>query len=191
MVAVEKMPKWMRAAEIILGLVSLIAGIFVIIYPGIAVLSLILLLSIGLIFLGWRDVIIGAIGKMLPTWMRAAYIILGVLVFILSAVVIAEPGFAVLTLVLLLYLALFFRGVAGITLGATAKMFSTPLRAASIAVGALSIVLAIIFLFAPGLAVATLILLLSIGLFITGVEAIAAGAIGREIVPLISAIRKN
>ena len=191
MVAVEKMPKWTRAAEIILGLVSLIAGVFVIIYPGIAVLSLILLLSIGLIFLGWRDIVIGAIGKMLPTWLRAAYIILGVLVFILSVVVIAEPGFAVLTLVLLLYLALFFRGVAGITLGATAKMFSTPLRAASIAVGALSIVLAIIFLAAPGLAVATLILLLSIGLFITGVEAIAAGAIGREIIPLISAIRKN
>lgn len=191
MVAVEKMPKWTRAAEIILGLVSLIAGIFVIIYPGIAVLSLILLLSIGLIFLGWRDIVIGAIGKMLPTWLRAAYIILGLLVFILSVVVIAEPGFAVLTLVLLLYLALFFRGVAGITLGATAKMFSTPLRAASIAVGALSIVLAIIFLVAPGLAVATLILLLSIGLFIIGVEAIAAGAIGREVVPLISAITKK
>ena len=191
MVAVEKMPSWTRAAEIILGLVSLVAGVIVIIYPGVAFLTLILLLSIGLIFLGWRDILIGALGKMLPTWLRAADIILGVLAFVLSVVVIAEPGFAQLTLVLLLYVALFVRGVAGISLGASAKMFSTPLRAASIAVGALSIVLAIIFLVVPALAVATLILLLSIGLFITGVEAIAAGAIGREVVPLISAITKK
>ena len=88
MVTVEKMPSWTRAAEIILGLVSLVAGVIVIIYPGVAFLTLILLLSIGLIFLGWRDILIGALGKMLPTWLRAADIILGVLAFVLSVVVI-------------------------------------------------------------------------------------------------------
>jgi len=130
-------------------------------------------------------------GKMMPTWLRAANIVLGILVFVLSVVVIAEPGFAVLTLVLLLYIALFVRGVAGISLGATAKIFSTPLRAASIGVGVLSVILSLVFLALLGLAVATLILLLSIGLLITGLEAIAAGVIGREIVPLVSALTKR
>ncbi len=128
---------------------------------------------------------------MMPTWLRAANIVLGILVFVLSVVVIAEPGFAVLTLVLLLYIALFVRGVAGISLGATAKIFSTPLRAASIGVGVLSVILSLVFLALLGLAVATLILLLSIGLLITGLEAIAAGVIGREIVPLVSALTKR
>ena len=184
------MPKWTRAGEIILGLVSLIAGIFVIAYPGIAVLTLIVLLSIGLIFLGWRYVIIGAVGRMLPTWLRAANIGLGILTFILAVVVIASPGIAALTLVLILYIGLFLYGIAAISLGASANMTPTSWRAASIAVGALSVVLALVFLVVPGIAIGTWILLLAIGLFITGVEAIATGAIGRQIVPLIDALRR-
>src|SRR5882762_11509180 len=118
MIAIEKMPSWIRAAEVILGIVSLIAGVYVLAYPGVAIATLILLLAVGLIFLGWRDIVLGAMGKFLPTWLRAANIVLGVFAFILSAVVIAEPGFAVLTLILLLYVGLFVRGVAGVAMGA-------------------------------------------------------------------------
>src|SRR5579864_3128064 len=184
--SMDKMPSWVRVAEIVLGLVSLVAGIWVIIYPGLAVLSLILLLSVGLIFLGWRDVLLGAMGRFLPGWLRAVNIALGILAFILSVIVIAEPGFAVLTLVLLLYVALFVRGVSGIALGAAGNLFSTMHRAASVIAGVLSIVLAIVFLALPGLAIATLVLLLSIGLLATGLEAIAAGAMGRKIIPVIA-----
>lgn len=192
LVAIEKMPGWTRAAEIILGLVSIVAGIWVIAYPGLAVLTLILLLAIGLIFLGWRDILVGAMGKYLPTWLRAADIVFGVLAFVLSVVVILSPGVAVTTLVVLLYFALFVRGVAGVSMAAAAKMISPRLRAASAAVGVLSIVLAIVFLVYPGLAIGTLIFVLSIGLLFVGIEAIAAGIIGREVVPLIDALqRKN
>ena len=191
MVAVEKMPGWTRALEIVLGIASLIAGIWVLIYPGIAVLTLILLLSIGLIFLGWRDVAIGVMGKILPTWLRAANIILGILAFALSVLVIVSPGLGQLTLILILYIALFVRGIAGISMGAAAKMFSTPLRAASIAVGVLAIILAIIDLAVPSIGIATLIFLFSFALIFTGIEAIAVGIIGREIVPLISAISRK
>ena len=181
MLGTEKMPSWTRAAEIILGLVSLAAGFYVLVYPGVAVLTLILLLSIGLIFLGARDIVLGAMSSFLPKWLRASNIVLGLLAFVLSVIVIAEPGFAVLTLVLLLYLALFFRGVAGISMGWAAKHFSKAWRGLSIGVGALSIVLAIIFLALPSLAVATLIVLLSVGLLITGLEYIVVGAVGREL----------
>lgn len=191
MVAVEKMPGWTRALEIVLGIASLIAGIWVLIYPGIAVLTLILLLSLGLIFLGWRDVALGIMSKILPTWLRAANIVLGILAFVLSVLVIVSPGLGQLTLILILYIALFVRGVAGISMGAAAKMFSTPLRAASIAVGVLAIILAIIDLAIPSIGIATLIFLFSFGLVFTGIEAIAVGIIGREIVPLISAISRK
>lgn len=184
MLGTEKMPNWTRAAEIILGLVSLAAGFYVLVYPGIAVLTLILLLSIGLIFLGTRDIVLGATGSFLPKWLRASNIVLGLLAFVLSVIVIAEPGFAVLTLVLLLYLALFFRGVAGISMGWAAKHFSKAWRGLSVGVGILSIVLAIIFLALPSLAVATLIVLLSVGLLITGLEYVVVGVVGRELVLL-------
>src|SRR3989441_13024366 len=117
MIAVEKIPSWIRAAEVILGLVSLVAGVYVLAYPGVAIATLILLLALGLIFLGWRDIVLGAMGKFLPSWLRAANIVLGILAFVLSVVVLAEPGFAVLTLILLLYVALFVRGVAGVQWG--------------------------------------------------------------------------
>jgi uncharacterized membrane protein HdeD (DUF308 family) len=191
MVAIEKMPGWTRAAEIVLGLVSLVAGIWVLAYPGLAVLSLILLLSIGLIFLGWRDVVVGVMGKFLPTWLRAADIVFGILAFVLSVVVIFSPSVAVTTLVVLLYFALFVRGVAALSMAGAAKMLPPRLRAASAAVGVLSIVLALVFLVFPGLAIGTLIFLLSIGLLFVGVEAIAAGVIGREIVPLIGSVQRK
>lgn len=191
LVAIEKMPGWTRAAEIILGLVSLVAGIWVLAYPGLAVLTLILLLSVGLIFLGWRDVVVGVMGKFLPTWLRAADIVFGILAFVLSVIVIFSPSVAVTTLVVLLYFALFVRGVAAISMAGAAKMLPSRLRAASAAVGVLSIILALVFLVLPGLAIGTLIFLLSIGLLFVGVEAIATGAIGREIVPLIQSVQKK
>ena len=191
MVAIEKMPRWTRAAEIVLGLISLVAGIWVLAYPSLAVLSLILLLSIGLIFLGWRDVVVGVMGKFLPTWLRAADIVLGILAFVLSVVVIFSPSVAVTTLVVLLYFALFVRGVAALSMAGAAKMLPSRLRAASAAVGVLSIILAVIFLVFPGLAIGTLIFLLSIGLLFVGIEAIAAGVIGREIVPLTGSVQRK
>jgi uncharacterized membrane protein HdeD (DUF308 family) len=187
--AIEKLPGWVRAAEIVLGLVSLVSGVLVLAYPGLAVLTLIALLAVGLIFLGWRDIVLGALGKFLPAWLRAADIVLGVLAFVLSAIVIASPGVAVLTLALLLYFALFVRGVAAISMAAAGKMFSTRLRATSAAVGVLSIILAIISVAVPALLIGTLIFLLSIGLLFVGIEALAAGVVGRETVPVIGSVQ--
>ena len=191
LVAIEKMPGWTRTAEIVLGLVSLFAGFLVLAYPGLAFFTLIAILAVGLIFLGSRDIVLGAMATFLPRWLRAADIVFGVLAFILSAIVIASPGVAVTTLVIFLYFALFVRGVAALTMAGAGKMFPSRLRAASGVVGVLSIVLAIVFLAFPGLAIGTLIFLLSIGLLFVGIEAIAAGVVGRELVPVIGSVQSK
>jgi uncharacterized membrane protein HdeD (DUF308 family) len=191
LVAIEKMPGWTRAAEIILGLVSLVAGLLVIAYPGLGFFTLVAILAVGLIFLGSRDIVLGAMGTFLPRWLRAADIVFGVLAFILSAIVIASPGVAITTLVIFLYFALFVRGVAALTMAGAGKMFPPRLRAASGVVGVLSITLAIIFLAFPLLLVGTLIFLLSIGLLFVGIEAIAAGVVGREIMPVIGSVQSK
>ncbi len=125
-------------------------------------------------------------GTFLPSWVRTGNIVLGVLAFILSLVVIAEPGFGNAALVVLLYVALFVRGVAGLALGTAGKQVPAGLRALSSVVGVLSIILSFVYLAFPLLAIGTLIFLLSIGLLVTGLEAIAAGVIGRNIVPVIA-----
>ena len=181
MADIEKMARWVRVLEILFGLASVIAGVWVLAYPGLAVLTLIALVAVGLFFIGWRDILIGAMATALPTWLRAADILFGISAFILAAVALAEPGFLVLTLVFILYVALFVGGVHRIALGAAGKQFSKTLRAASIGAGVLSIILALVYLSYPGLAVATLIFVLSIGLIITGLEAIMAGVVGRVV----------
>jgi len=185
------MPGWTRAAEVILGLVSLVAGLLVIAYPGLGFFTLVAILAVGLIFLGSRDIVLGAMGGFMPQWLRAANIVFGVLAFILSAIVIASPAVAITTLVIFLYFALFVRGVAALTIAGAGKMFLPRLRAASGVVGVLSIILAIIFLAFPLLLVGTLIFLLSIGLLFVGIEAIAAGVVGREIVPVIGSVQSK
>src|SRR5258708_30329180 len=121
LVAIEKMPGWTRAAEIVLGLVSLFAGALVLAYPGLAFFTLVAILAVGLILLGSRDIALGAMGKFLPRWLRAADIVFGGLAFILSSIVIASPGVAVTTLVCFLSFALFVRGVAALTMAVAGK----------------------------------------------------------------------
>src|SRR6266516_3208636 len=81
------MPSWVRAVEIILGLVSLVAGLLVIAYPGLAFFTLVAILAVGLIFLGSRDIVLGAMGAFLPRWLRAADIVFGVFSFIVSVII--------------------------------------------------------------------------------------------------------
>jgi len=185
------MPGWVRTAEIVLGLMSLLAGLLVIAYPGLAFFTLVAILAVGLIFLGSRDIVLGAMGTLLPRWLRAADTVFGVLAFVLSVIVLASPGVAIATLVIFLYFALFVRGVAALTMAGAGKMLPTRLRTASGIVGVLSIVLAIVFLAFPALAIGTLIFLLSVGLLFVGIEAIAAGVVGREIVPVIASVQRK
>jgi uncharacterized membrane protein HdeD (DUF308 family) len=191
LVAIAKMPGWVRGAEIIIGLLSLFAGFLVIAYPGLGFFTLEVILAVGLIFLGSRDIVLGTMGRFLPKWLRTSDIVFGALAFVLSVIVIASPSVAVTTLIIFLYFALFVRGVAAISMAQAGKMFSTRLRATSAVLGVLSIILAIVFLAYPGLAIGTLILALSIGLLFVGIEAIAAGVIGREIVPLIGSVQSR
>ncbi len=162
-------------------MISIGVGLLVVSFPGLAVATLILLLAIGLVFLGAREIAFGLAARSVPGWLRGVDIVAGALAFVLSLVVIAFPSVAAATLVLLLYFALFIRGLGLIGLGAGKSWLVAQHRGLSIAMGVLSIILAIIFLVFPGLAVATLILLLAVGITLTGIEVIWAGVTGRRL----------
>jgi uncharacterized membrane protein HdeD (DUF308 family) len=58
-----KLLGWVRALSIIVGIASLVAGFSVLIFPGLGMLFLVYLLSVGLIFIGFERLIVGISGN--------------------------------------------------------------------------------------------------------------------------------
>ena len=58
-----KLLGWMRALAITVGIALLIVGFCVLIFPGLGVLFLVALLSVGLIFMGFERLIVGISGE--------------------------------------------------------------------------------------------------------------------------------
>ncbi|MGA7923484.1 MAG: DUF308 domain-containing protein [Thermoplasmata archaeon] len=53
---------WVRALAIVVGVISIVAGLIVLIFPAIALLTLVLVLGIGLIFIGVERLAAGITG---------------------------------------------------------------------------------------------------------------------------------
>jgi Short repeat of unknown function (DUF308) len=60
--ATMTLPGWARALAIFVGIVSLILGIVVLVYPGLAILTLVFLLAIAFLFIGIDRLIAGITG---------------------------------------------------------------------------------------------------------------------------------
>jgi uncharacterized membrane protein HdeD (DUF308 family) len=88
-------------------------------YPYFATAVLVSLFAFGLLINGITRVIIGAMAKILANWIRGSLVVGGILTIILSIVVLAYPGVAVLTLVFLLSIGLTWSGIDAIISGAT------------------------------------------------------------------------
>jgi uncharacterized membrane protein HdeD (DUF308 family) len=58
-----KLQGWMRALSIVIGLISLGAGLTVLAFPGIGLAVLVSLLSVALIFIGIERIVVGASGN--------------------------------------------------------------------------------------------------------------------------------
>jgi uncharacterized membrane protein HdeD (DUF308 family) len=176
----EKMPNWLRALYIIMGLVAVVLGIAVLLMPNVAIDTLIFLLYFALLFIGMGRILIGALFKRLPRGLRIISIIGGLVLLGLSIMVLAYqyPYFATAVLVSLLALGLLVHGITRVIIGATAKILANWVRGLLVAGGILNIILSIVVLAYPDVGLLTLTFLLSIGLTWSGIDAIIAGAEG-------------
>jgi len=57
-----KLPDWARALGVIVGILSLVAGFFVLVFPGLGVLAVVYLLAFALIMLGVERLAMGITG---------------------------------------------------------------------------------------------------------------------------------
>lgn len=176
--SVFKIPRWMRAFEIGLGIVIAVLSAIVILNPISGFLSIIWILGVLLFVIG-IEMIISHIFTHQKS--RFAGISLGIAVIILAIIAIAFPLITSIIVIALLGVALLFSGVSKIIHGVNYKQRNRWNRGFSVATGMFSIVLAIMILVFPVFGIAFAGLLIGISLLITGIQMISSGISGKMV----------
>ncbi len=173
-----KQPGWLRALEILTGILTIVFGVLVLVYPGWAIETLVLLISIGLFFAGIRAIALVGVSS-LSVGLRALSVMTGIICLIASGIVVLSPGYGVATLLTFVSFGLMVYGFGRISLGTALEGAPGWNRAMSVVVGVLDLIASVAVLLLPSVALLTLAVILSVVLVVSGVEMIISGAIGR------------
>ncbi len=171
----SKAPGWSRAAQIGLGAVAITLSILILVFPGTAIVSIVLIIGVLLLIVGIESVISGLFVK---RWM--ASIGLGILVIILALVVIAFPAGTTVFLIILMGIALLIDGISRLVHGFGDKESRGWSRGFRIGVGVLEIALGILVMVSPAVGVAFVAFIIAIALLIVGIQMVAGGISGRR-----------
>ena len=172
--------KGIRILQIIVGIIAIALSIAVIINPGFGIEFLVFLLSLTLFVVGIERVSIAFLPYIRKSSTRISNIVLGGLAIALAIIVITFPIFTIGFLVTLLAIGLIFIGSARIIHGALDKQTSKWSRIFLIAVGILSIGIAILVFANPVFGIFLLTFILAVNLLIIGIESIVHGALGKR-----------
>ena len=175
---VLKQPGWFRGLEVVTGLLAMVFGVVVLLFPSWGLATLVALLSIGLFFAGIRSISLVGYNQVSKS-LRALSAIAGIVSLILALLVLLFPGWAVLTLMLLVSFGLMVYGVGRIFIAYELKETVGWLRGTSVAVGVVDIILSVVVIVLPSVALLTLAVILSVVLLLSGAEMIVSGVIGR------------
>ena len=170
-------PKSMRIMQVVFGIIAIILSIYIILNPGLATVSLVLVLSILLFIVGIEKIISGIFVK---NKSRLATIGLGILVIILAGIAIAFPVGTTIFLILILAFALLFDGISRVVHGIGHKENNKIHRFFGIAVGIISIILAIFIMVSPSAGMIFVSFIIGLSLLITGIQILTSGVIGKE-----------
>jgi uncharacterized membrane protein HdeD (DUF308 family) len=146
---------------LVTGVVSILAGVLMVVYPDLTLLALGIFVGIGLLFAGALEVAEAIAGS--PD-SRALNAILGVLSLIAGVVCLRRPGESVLALVVLLGAYLIVAGIVRFV----RSLFELEGRAAQMGLGIIDVILGTLILSLPRLSVATLALLFALSLLARG-----------------------
>jgi uncharacterized membrane protein HdeD (DUF308 family) len=121
---VSSSPRWMRFAQIGLGILAIIVSGIAIAFPGLTFLSVVILVSVVLFFVGIEKIISGLF---IAHKSRFATIGLGILTIILAGLAMAFP-IAAISIIYFLGFALMFDGFARIIDGVTNRFNKSWIR---------------------------------------------------------------
>ena len=168
---------WMRFAQIGLGILAIIGSGFAITYPHLAFLSLVILISVVLFFIGIEKILTSIF---IEHKTRFATIGLGILTAILAGLAMAFPVAAAIVIIYLLGFALMFDGFGRIIDGITNKTNRRWIRGFHIGVGVLNVAISTLVLISPLFGAIFAGLLIGFSLLIVGIQMITTGVMGRR-----------
>ena len=168
-------PKWLRVLRIGIGAISIALSLMAIAYPGLAIETAVIVLSIVLLIIGIEQI---AGGMFHYTNQRVAHVGIGILVIGLAIAAIAFPVFAALVIITLVAVALLFSGISNILAGIGHRRDPGWSRAANIGVGAVCVVISGIALISPFFGALLVAVMLAVALLIYGMRLIALGVSG-------------
>jgi uncharacterized membrane protein HdeD (DUF308 family) len=174
-----KSPRWMRFAQIGLGIVAIILSAFVLAFPGFTLITIALLLAVVLFVVGIERVISGLFLQGKHRWINIG---LGILVIILSGIAMAFPIATGIFLLIFLAYVLLFDGISRIIHGASDKSSNKASRIFSIVAGVISIALSVMIIVSPFIGAVFISILLSIALLIVGIQMTTSGITGNRLV---------
>jgi uncharacterized membrane protein HdeD (DUF308 family) len=158
-------------------LLSAIILLFLAIYPGVAILGVIIFLSIVFLIFGIERIAVG-LSPVSPRKNRITNIVLGAAVIGLSIFLLQFPIVTSTTLIILGAVALMVSGIARIVQGFS-RDISNFSKGLFIGVGALSVAVSIVIIANPiKFGLVLLVIILSITLLIVGIEMICVGLRG-------------
>ena len=146
---------------LVVGLVSILAGILAIVYPDITLLALGIIVGVGLLFSGGIEIAEAIAGDHESRVLAA---IVGVLSIVAGLICLRRPGESLLAIVVVLGIYLVVAGIVRFI-----RSFSTlEDRALQMGLGIIDVILGILILSLPELSLVTLAILFAISLLIRG-----------------------
>lgn len=171
----KKSPKWVRAAQIILGALAILLAIVALTNSGLTIL--LILIAIVLVIAGFEKTITGLF---IAHNLRYFTIGLGVLTIILAGFALTYPIAAARVLLLILGFSLMVDGFSRIADGLTNKSDKRLIRGFTIAVGILAIIISVGINIIPFWGKLFISKLIAVDLIIIGIQMITSGTVNVE-----------
>jgi uncharacterized membrane protein HdeD (DUF308 family) len=176
-----KSPIWLRISQIVLGAIAIALSGWVIANPAETTLLYIAFLGIALLMVGISKIIEGFVLRESPKSSRVIHIVIGIISIIGGIFALANPIAAVVTLITIVSIVILIHGLGLIATGAADKNLGKGPRIANIILGILAVAVSAAINAMPGLAVAAMLMLVSLGLLFHGIASIISGIIGHKL----------
>lgn len=173
-----KYPRYLRAIQIGIGVATIATAILILLYPTLAMFTLVSLLAFALFILGSGKIVTGVAGKYLKRSPRVATVGLGILAICLGVLALNQPVFTSAVIIGLVSFGLMFIGISTILHGVIHKSHPRISRAFDVGIGIITGVISIMVITNPSFGIVFLIVLISTGFLIVGIESIIAGVFG-------------
>jgi uncharacterized membrane protein HdeD (DUF308 family) len=175
-----KAPGWLRAFDIIFGLIAVILSVVVLAYQELAILTLIFVLSIVLLVTGIARIFTGIFAKYLSDGVRALNFGIGLVAIVLGLAAMFYTNLTQQVLIYILSFVLLLNGVARLVIGGFGRAFPKWLRGFFAVVGILTIILAVVVFVYSEFGFLALVLMLSFTFMFNGIARIIQGITGTQ-----------